>query len=556
MISGNKNQAPLRFVVLSDSKNLEQWQVDCILEAVNSGVASLVGFVIKAPSPQYSFIKRWKQRWESRNVLAWRIYDRFFVRPFSKSTKGTAIDAVFSDAPQCSSAPNRVTKYAQKLDDNGMAFIRELAPDFLLRFGFGILTGEVLKVAELGLWSYHHGDPAKFRGQPPGFWEIYNNCDSAGAILQVLNEKLDGGRVLHSGEFALTKQSYAKTRDTLYYGSTSFVRRACYNIIANGPPLNHIDEKKEMGPVYRQPTFAQVIRFALINIRARITAIYVYKALKQNWNCAVIREPIHAVAGLNGYDSQQIALRKAVWMAPSEHEFYADPFGVSIGPSKFRIFVERFDWKKRKGDIATTVFDGETFGPFQTALEAKTHLSYPYTARIKGEQVFIPEHSEGRDVSSFDYDSNGVAYKKKTIFAKSDLIDTTFFELEGQVWAFALIDGHASNTHLHLFFADAFDGPWYAHPLNPIKSSIRSARPAGTPFIYEGRLYRPSQDCSKVYGGSITINEVLVLSQTDYKEIEVNSVRPSSDSQYKDGLHTISSFGSYTLIDGARRIRK
>ena len=42
--------------------------------------------------------------------------------------------------------------------------------------------------------------------------------------------------------------------------------------------------------------------------------------------------------------------------------------------------------------------------------------------------------------------------------------------------------------------------------LAAVKTDVRSARPAGTPFVYQGELYRPAQDCSRTYGGSIVIH--------------------------------------------------
>jgi len=55
-------------------------------------------------------------------------------------------------------------------------------------------------------------------------------------------------------------------------------------------------------------------------------------------------------------------------------------------------------------------------------------------------------------------------------------------------------------TKLRVWFADDLLGSWCPHPGNPVKPDIRSARPAGTPFVHDGALYRPAQDCSRTYG--------------------------------------------------------
>jgi len=50
--------------------------------------------------------------------------------------------------------------------------IRARDLDFVLRFAFGIIRGPVLESARYGVWSFHHGDPEKYRGGPYCFW----NC--------------------------------------------------------------------------------------------------------------------------------------------------------------------------------------------------------------------------------------------------------------------------------------------------------------------------------------------------------------------------------------------
>ena len=72
---------------------------------------------------------------------------------------------------------------------------RYLKPDVLVRFGFGIVKGPMLDLPTHGVWGFHHGDEEKFRGGPPGFWEIMHDDPVTGAVLQRLTEKLDAGRI-------------------------------------------------------------------------------------------------------------------------------------------------------------------------------------------------------------------------------------------------------------------------------------------------------------------------------------------------------------------------
>ena len=51
---------------------------------------------------------------------------------------------------------------------------------------------------------------------------------------------------------------------------------------------------------------------------------------------------------------------------------------------------------------------------------------------------------------------------------------------------------------------------WTPHPENPIVTDIRTARPGGKIFIQDGKIYRPSQDCSIRYGRALNMNQIIV----------------------------------------------
>ena len=86
-----------------------------------------------------------------------------------------------------------------------------------------------------------------------------------------------------------------------------------------------------------------------------------------------------------------------------------------------------------------------------------------------------------------------------------------------------------------------------------MKVDVRSSRPAGRPFLFGGNLYRPAQDCSRTYGGAITINRVTRLSLTEFYEEPVAHIEPW-DRRYGTGIHTLTGDGSVTVLDGKRMV--
>ena len=100
--------------------------------------------------------------------------------------------------------------------------IRKYELDFVLRFAFGIIRGDILQSARYGVWSFHHGDELRYRGGPPCFWEIYRGDPVSAAILQRLTDRLDGGIVLRKGFLRTIDYSYARTIDQLYFESSNW----------------------------------------------------------------------------------------------------------------------------------------------------------------------------------------------------------------------------------------------------------------------------------------------------------------------------------------------
>ena len=74
---------------------------------------------------------------------------------------------------------------------------------------------------------------------------------------------------------------------------------------------------------------------------------------------------------------------------------------------------------------------------------------------------------------------------------------------------------------------------------------------AGKPFIYDGKLVRPSQDSLKRYGGNIELKEIVQLSPAHYEERLLEVVLPAwNDSD--DGCHTINAEGGFVVLDAIR----
>ncbi|ADB59609.1 Methionyl-tRNA formyltransferase-like protein [Haloterrigena turkmenica DSM 5511] len=67
--------------------------------------------------------------------------------------------------------------------------------DVVVRFGFGLLRGDVLTAPEHGVVSFHPANIRRYRGMgPPAIF--HDGRDRAGTTLQRLNESIDGGELV------------------------------------------------------------------------------------------------------------------------------------------------------------------------------------------------------------------------------------------------------------------------------------------------------------------------------------------------------------------------
>lgn len=251
---------------------------------------------------------------------------------------------------------------------------------------------------------------------------------------------------------------------------------------------------------------------------------------------------------------QKKALDSIRWMEEQRGCFRADPFPtLGQNGADLRIFHEAYEWDIGRGRIDYVDFSTE--GGFEqpnVSMKSPGHLSYPFIFEYDGVTGYMPEHSSMGDLSFYPINAQGIPIKKISIVPKSHLIDGSIVKWDGLLWLFATIAGANDNCELHIYYSDEFTGPWRAHEANPVKIDYGSARPAGTPFTYQNSVFRPSQDCSEHYGSGIVINEIDVLNKRLFSEKAVSEVRLTSEHFYNFGVHTLSSAGDFSVIDGAR----
>jgi hypothetical protein len=532
----NGGTSRIRFGLLCPGMVLEQWQLRCLKDLLVLPYVELA-LVIILPAH--------RGRPKEVGPAVWRLCSRLVGRSYSgrlgdlrsliAQVPGLAwVDARVVDSSPCLSAPD-------------MARIQDLGLDFLLDMGGSEPLSELCRVARYGVWSFGHGDEEKYFAYPPCFWEIYHGDHITVASLRRYTGQPGGWAILKKGVFKTIDYSYRKNLDQTRFESARWPARVCADMHNHCAEYLNAPPQQSAAAVGLPPSGAQAVRFFLKLARNYLYNVFLVLCRHEDWHIGTCPGPVERV--LEPGANQEIQ-----WFPrPARGKFCADPFAVARGDSLYVLF-EEFDQRSCKGAICGTRLGSRGCpGSSQIVFERPVHLSYPYLFEHDGDIFCIPEAAESREVVLYRAVELPHRWTRvATLLAGVAAVDSTVFRYQGRWWLTASLAEEDPNLKLFIWHAPDLLGPWKPHAGNPVKIDIRSARPAGTPFVHNGDLYRPAQDCSRTYGGRVLLQRVIRLTLTEFGEETAGVIEPSPRSRYPEGLHTVCPAGNLVMLDGKR----
>jgi hypothetical protein len=546
------SRAPLRVGILIDQYVQPSW-IARIIDDIQKSDFAHVTLVIRnstKPAPPPPFLKK-LARWSKAGLYStYTALDEKWFRIQPDPFEPVDLSATLEHVPSVAVIP-RATRFLDYFEDDAVQTILSHDLDVALRFGFRILRDRALEIARFGVWSYHHGDNLKYRGGPAGFWEVVEGQPVTGSILQILRNELDNGTVIYRSYSPTHLLSVWRNRQHYYWKTAAFVLRKLEDLHRCGPATLTDPEQLAITTysrrLYRTPTNAEMLRFI-----PRLAARYV----KYKWG-----EHTRDTQWFIAYKRRRTELADAVpdttfygykHLRPPADRFWADPFPVRVGGRDF-IFFEEFLKKTGRGRIACIeINESGPVGSPAVALETDYHLSYPNVFEWDGALHMVPETLEKRCVQLFRCVSFPDRWERvANLLENVSAVDPTMILWNGRWWLFiAMAEPRTTSwDELYVYHADSPRGPWIPHARNPVKSDVRSARPAGRFFTQGGRLLRPAQDGSRNYGHAIVINEVTRLDPDTFQEVESARIVP----EWAPGLigtHTLNASSGLTVIDG------
>jgi hypothetical protein len=525
--------ACLRVAVCCGEGDLERWQLRCLaLLAAVPGVelAARIGTAEHAPQRAAD---------EPGSLRLWR---RLCERSVLRRT--VPADAITGSLPQLAGVPRVSVEEAAS---------GRLQLDVILWLAAADPLAPLCGAARFGLWEIAHGDWTRRRGGPAGFWDYLRGAPWLSSAL-LLRTRAEEAIALRQATQQSRRFAFPRMVDEMLQRSAAWPAQVCRDLLEGHAlhasaacPAARVAERAEPGA-------AELAGFAVQYAAALVHEIARQLFRHEQWNIALVDAPIASFLAAD-------RARAPAWFDPALQDgFVADPFGLQQG-DRLTVLCEKLMFADGIGTIASAQAGAAACARLPLAhasavqIGPPVHLSYPYLIEHEGEIWCVPETHQAREVALYRAEVFPSRWVRVcTLLEDIAAADSTIFRHGDHWWLLCVDEDRGSPTDLFVWHAPALRGPWTPHRSNPVKSDVRSSRPAGTPFEHAGSLYRPAQDCSRTYGGRVAINRITCLTPERFAEETVAWVEPDPRGPYPDGLHTLSAVGDRTLLDGKRTV--
>jgi hypothetical protein len=524
---------PCRCGLIIDSLTQPAWVRGAISDLRAPGLASIELVVLARPSSSFG-----PEPDAGARSWVYGLYRRLDERKFKGDCRPDALEPgdlghLIAGCPVVSVEVAPASEQLE-LSDLELAEIRRADLDVLISFSRMDMGAEIRRIPTRGLWAYRTGNGPVFDASR----EVLTGEHVCEALLVRLGEFAVGDVVLDRAWSATDRLSVRRNLNRVAWRARPLAAR----VTAQGTRTSAWPEENARRHSPRPPSSLRA--GLMLGLAWRFGVGKVESMMhREQWGLAVTVDASREGPRLDGPPSYHVV--------PPADRFWADPFPIEHAGRSF-VFVEELLFDRPKGHISVLELDDQgARGPARKVLEEAHHLSYPSVFRWKGDIFMTPESSEARRIDLYKATDFPYGWEKVAVLMDGvAAADPTILRADERWWMFLNlpVPGAPNCDECHLYSADRLEGPWQPHPMNPIRSDVRRARPAGRLFSTGGKLYRPAQDCSVRYGWATVINEVERMTTSEYREREVARIEPT----WRDDIvatHTLNHAGALTVMD-------
>lgn len=230
--------------------------------------------------------------------------------------------------------------------------------------------------------------------------------------------------------------------------------------------------------------------------------------------------------------------------------FFADPFMIKEDNDNYYILAEEFIFWEEKGKISLLKVDKKDFSlqMKKTVIEEETHLSFPYCT-ING-KVVTPESVKSGKTKGYLLNTDEFYVESDICILNEGIVDGVFYNDGHSEW---LLANNEMNPKEDLYLYKREGIRWAKkNDGKPILKGIRVARGAGLIFKYNGKIYRPVQDCEGRYGRQTIIYELCEIRDDYIKCVEKIVLNSFENAPYDETLHTFNVYDNVIMVDGSK----
>lgn len=242
--------------VLLDGPAIQQWEYDALHHLVNQHDASIPLVIIRERDG-------WDCRKRIRTLLdggSWGVYSLYRQvthSPTYRQMRSLQETELFENSQHFNCKPLPSAGLGIEFPDEIVNKVEET--DITVRFGFGIIKGDILDASEYGVLSYHHGNLRKYRGRPAGFWEFLNGETQVGVTVQRLSETLDGGDIAALIKVDISEAtSLPEVQRRIFEASPPLLADAASAMIDG-----ETETPQQLGDLYHTPGLTDLVRYLL-----------------------------------------------------------------------------------------------------------------------------------------------------------------------------------------------------------------------------------------------------------------------------------------------------
>jgi hypothetical protein len=427
--------------------------------------------------------------------------------------------------------------------------------DVIIDFSIECKGFSLSEYAKYGVWLLRFNGIKNQYDVPLGYWEAMMNIPVCEAMLVARLKEYPSTKVLCRSWSSVNAWSIVDTENKCLWKSAYFVQRQLKTMYLDG--RQNFEIKMSNGGYVDAPFLSQPVYLRNFDLLIILLQKFYSKNKERFYDLFYLAQwgLLYRFGDKITTDSSQFKK-----ITPPKDRFWADPHVIYKNGIYFIFIEEKVNDGSKAWISVIELYNDGTYSKPVPILKENYHLSYPFVFENEKDIYMIPETSENKTIELYRCTEFPHKWVKEINLMENVLaFDTTLLFSDNRWWLFAnMIDrpNMSSWDELSIFYSDDLKSTkWIAHQSNPVISDVRKARPAGAIYEEGGRLFRPSQDCSKRYGYCININEITCLTEKDYKEELREEIKPKTEMN-ETAVHTINHLANFTIIDVQKRIRK